>query len=63
MQKTVKRMRVALGAKSKNHQPRSRVVACVLLSPKKLVGQALFPARELELVIRMAGIDGGMHAA
>jgi hypothetical protein len=35
------------GKKLKNHQPRLRVVACVMLK-QKLVGQASLPARELE---------------
>jgi hypothetical protein len=41
------------GQETKNHQPRSRVVAWVLLCcfPD---GQAWFPARKLEPLIRMA---------
>jgi len=38
---------------TKSHQPRSRVVAWVLLCCYP-VGQAWFPARELEPLIRMA---------
>ena len=41
----------------KNHQPRLRVVAWVLLNSKIPVYQAPFPIPKLGLLIRIAGID------
>ncbi len=48
--------------KTKNHQPRLRVVAWVLPCCF-LVRQASFPACALELLIRMAGIGTIMRRA
>ena len=47
----------------KNHQPRLREGGLGDALLLKLAGQAYFPAHRLELVIRMAGMDGGMNRA
>jgi hypothetical protein len=41
----------------KNHQPRLRVVAWMMLNSKNQVGQASLPAGALGPIIRMEGID------
>jgi len=46
--------------KTKNHQPRLRVVAWVL-HDCSLIRQASSPASALELLIRMAGVGTAMH--
>jgi len=45
-----------LQGKKKNHQPRLRVVAWVVLN-QRLLRQAMFPAFAMELLIRMAKLD------
>jgi len=49
--------------KMKNHQPRLREGGLGDALCLELVGQACFPARRLEFVIRMAGMNGDMHKA
>jgi hypothetical protein len=53
----MKRKRVKIWGERKCHQPRLRVVACGCCLLLNLVDQAPFPARAMELLIRMEGRD------